>query len=400
MKRIAILGSTGSIGCNTLDVVSRFPDRFKVVALSAGENGEALAGQAERFKPELVALSRESGVEALRQRCQGLPVEVLGGMEGLIQVATHPDVDLVVSAIVGSAGLIPTLAAIKAGKDIALANKETLVMAGELVTAEARKYKVRILPVDSEHTAIFQVIQGNRREDIKRLILTASGGPFLRRSLESLESVRPEEALKHPNWNMGTKITVDSATLMNKGLEVIEARWLFDIPVFQIDVLIHPQSIVHSMVEFTDGSVVAQLGQPDMRIPIAYSLSYPDRLDLPFPSLDLARVGSLTFEKPDVKSFPCLGYAYQALRTGGPLSAVLNAANEVAVRAFLESRIGFLEIPEVIEGVLNRVRPDEAFSTKGEDPLTGILHTDRWARESAEGIIRSGIGYTKPVTHS
>jgi 1-deoxy-D-xylulose-5-phosphate reductoisomerase len=311
------------------------------------------------------------------------------------------------SAIVGSAGLIPTLAAIKAGKDIALANKETMVMAGEIVTTEARKRGVRIIPVDSEHNAIFQLIQGGQREDIKRLILTASGGPFLGRSRESLESVRPEDALKHPNWSMGVKITLDSATLMNKGLEVIEAHWLFDIPVFRIDVVIHPQSIVHSLVEFTDGSVVAQLGQPDMRIPIAYSLSYPDRLDLPFPSLDLTRIGSLTFEAPDVKAFPCLEYAYQAIKQGGAAPAVLNAANEVAVHAFLGHRIRFLDIPEVIYRVMNRLPkegdPTESLRPRSSDVIVGsgglsdILDADHWARETTERLIETEIGITRPV---
>jgi 1-deoxy-D-xylulose-5-phosphate reductoisomerase len=406
VKRIAILGSTGSIGCNTLDVISRFPDRFKVVALSAGEKVDALAEQVRRFRPDLVSLATESAAEKLKAACPQTTTQIYWGVEGLIRVATHPTADMVVSAIVGSAGLIPTLAAIKAGKNVALANKETLVMAGELVTSEARKNNVRIVPVDSEHSAIFQVLQGSRREDIKRVILTASGGPFLRKPRESLERVTPQDALKHPNWIMGAKITLDSATLMNKGLEVIEAHWLFDIPVFQIEVVIHPQSIIHSLVEFTDGSVLSQMGRPDMRVPIAYSLSYPERLDLPLPSLDLIGMGNLTFEAPDLKSFPCLSFAYEALEEGGTMPAVLNAANEVAVHAFMEGRIGFLDISEVIRETLKmaRAHPEGSGDKTGEkgptapsrgksgtDPLETILQVDRLSRERAERIIGSKL---------
>ncbi|MBI5181921.1 MAG: 1-deoxy-D-xylulose-5-phosphate reductoisomerase [Nitrospirae bacterium] len=385
MKKIVILGSTGSIGVNTLNVAARFPDRFKVIGLTAGENIALLEKQIRSFRPRLVSILREDQVKGLKQRCKDIEVEICTGVEGMIKAATAAEADMVVSAIVGAAGLIPTVAAIQAGKDIALANKETMVMAGEIVTKEAEKKGIKILPVDSEHSAIFQSLAGYKKDGVKRLILTASGGPFYDMPLSKKIGVRPKDALKHPNWRMGQKITIDSATLINKGFEVIEARWLFDMPAEKIDVLIHPESIVHSMVEYIDGSVIAQLGVPDMRIPIAYALSYPERLNGGFPSLDLAKVGSLTFKRPDTKRFPCLSYAYEALRVGGTMPAVLNAANEVAARAFLKEEIGFLDIQRIIKKVLKKhTRQDIA-------TIEDVLLADRWAREEAENLIKRGF---------
>lgn len=380
VKRISILGSTGSIGTSTLDVVSLFPDRFKVVGLTAGENIDKIETQIRRFKPSIVSLASEEAAKNLRDRCEDIHVEVLSGMEGLIRISTIPEADIIVSAIAGSAGLIPTFAAVKAGKTIALANKETMVMAGEIITQEAKGKGVELLPVDSEHSAIFQVMQGERWEEVHKIILTASGGPFLKTSSEEKRKATVKDALKHPNWNMGTKITIDSATLMNKGLEVIEARWLFDVSINQIEVLIHPQSIIHSMVEFRDGSVIAQMGVPDMRIPIAYALSKTERLDLIMPRLDLAKIGMLTFEKPDLKRFPCLSYAYDVVREGGTMPAVLNSSNEVAVRSFLRKRIGFLDIEIVVRETIERHKVSHART------IEDVLMADKWAREEAERI--------------
>ena len=380
VKRISILGSTGSIGTSTLEVVSLFPDRFKVVGLTAGENIDKIESQIRRFKPFIVSLASEEAAKKLRDRCEDINVEVLSGMEGLIRISTIPEADIIVSAIAGSAGLIPTFAAVKAGKTIALANKETMVMAGEIITQEAKGKGVELLPVDSEHSAIFQVMQGERWEEVHKIILTASGGPFLKTSSEEKRKATVKDALKHPNWNMGTKITIDSATLMNKGLEVIEARWLFDVSINQIEVLIHPQSIIHSMVEFRDGSVIAQMGVPDMRIPIAYALSKTERLDLIMPRLDLAKIGMLTFEKPDLKRFPCLSYAYNVVREGGTMPAVLNSSNEVAVRAFLQKRIGFLDIEIVVRETIERHKVSHAKT------IEDVLMVDKWAREEAERI--------------
>ncbi|HEY6010407.1 MAG TPA: 1-deoxy-D-xylulose-5-phosphate reductoisomerase, partial [Nitrospirota bacterium] len=357
MKRISILGSTGSIGQSTLAVVEKFPDRFNVVALAAGNNIELLEQQVRRHRPSLVSVLSEKSAEVLHRKCGGLGVRVLSGIEGMIRVAAAEEADITVSAIVGTAGLVPTMAAIRAGKDIALANKEVLVTAGELVMAECRERGVRILPVDSEHSAIFQCLLAGADRDIRKLVLTASGGPFRAFSKKDLASVTREQALKHPNWSMGRKITIDSATLMNKGLEVIEARWLFNIAPEQIKVLVHPQSIIHSMVEYRDGAVVAQLGMPDMKGPIAYALSYPERLPDVSPTLDLARVGTLTFEDPDLERFPCLAYAYQALEAGGSMPAVLSAANEVAVHHFLDGKIGYNDISRVIKTVMGGHAP-------------------------------------------
>ncbi len=357
-KRLALLGSTGSIGRSTLDVVAAFPERFEVVAMAAGGKVELLAEQIARFRPRLVSV-REVG--DARRLTALLPADqrtdVRWGTAGAVGVATHPDVDLVVSAIVGAAGLEPTYAAIRSGKSVAVANKEPLVMAGALVMAEAARQGVQVLPIDSEHSAIFQSLCGHRKEDVRRIILTASGGPFLRVPKERLSRVTVEEALHHPNWRMGPKITIDSATLMNKGLEVIEAAWLFGIEPERIAIHIHPQSIVHSMVEYIDGSVVAQLGVPDMRGPISYALAYPDRLPVPLPPLDLCALSGLTFLAPDHERFPAVSLAYRAARAGGSLPAVLNAANEVAVAAFLAGRLPFTGIPAVIEAAMDEHVP-------------------------------------------
>ena len=381
IKNISILGSTGSIGCSTLDVISRFPERFKVVGLSACENIDRLEQQIRRYKPSVVSLTNEKHASVLREKCKTLNVDILSGVEGLIRVSTHPEAGIVVSAIAGSAGLIPTLAAVKAGKTIALANKETMVMAGEIVVREANEKKAKILPVDSEHSAIFQVMEKGRWEEVHKIILTASGGPFLRTPSEERKKATIKDALRHPNWNMGAKVTIDSATLMNKGLEVIEAKWLFDVSVNQIKVLIHPQSIVHSMVEFRDGSVIAQMGMPDMKVPIAYALSYPERLDLVMPRLDLAKTGNLTFEEPEKRRFPCLYYAYDAINEGGSMPAVLNSANEIAVQAFLHGRIGFLDIERITGETMGK---HKAFRI---ETIEDVLHADNWARQEAEMII-------------
>lgn len=354
MKALSILGSTGSIGVSTLDVVAEFPERYSIVSLSAGSNLALLAEQVRRFKPQCVSVVSADDVVRLKSLLGDVKVEILSGEEGASQCATHSDVAMVVSAIVGAAGLVPTLAAIGAGKDIALANKETLVMAGSLVMDSVRSNGVKLLPVDSEHCAIHQSLAGHRLTDVRKLILTASGGPFRTFSRQQLEQVTVAQALSHPNWTMGKKISIDSATMMNKGLEVIEARWLFDIEAQHIDVHVHPQSIVHSMVEYVDGTVIAQMGIPDMKTPIAYALSWPERLPLQLPALDLCALSDLTFSRPDLELFPCLKLAYQALEQGGSAPVVLNAANEVAVDCLLNDRIRFLDIPTLIEEVLNR----------------------------------------------
>ncbi|MGD8372047.1 MAG: 1-deoxy-D-xylulose-5-phosphate reductoisomerase [Syntrophobacterales bacterium] len=382
MKRIAILGSTGSIGRSSLKVIEQFPDRFQVVALAAGRNIDLLAEQIHRFRPQLAAVFDQQLAKDLVSRLEtSTRVEVLAGPEGYQKVASCGDADMVLSAMVGAAGLIPTLSAIRAGKDVALANKETLVMAGAIVMEEVRHHRVTLLPVDSEHNAIFQALEGHRREDLKRILLTASGGPFMNMSAEELESVTPAQALAHPNWDMGPKITIDSATLMNKGLEVIEAKWLFDVPVEKIDVHIHPQSIVHSMVEYVDGSVIAQMGIPDMRTPIAYALAYPERLQLDFPSLDLFALQTLTFFEPDFSRFPCLGLAFAACKAGGAVPAILNAANEVAVQAFLDNRIPFKRIAELVDQTIQEYKQVSAAE------LETILEADGWARRRTEEAI-------------
>ena len=377
MKRIAILGSTGSIGRSALAVVDAHPSRLQVAALAAGDNATLLAEQIERYRPAIAGMASTSGVDRLRSALSSPATTVVAGAEGLLAVATHPDVDIVICASAGTAGLEAVLAAIEAGKTIALANKEVLVMAGALVTEAARRRGVAILPVDSEHNAIHQCLHGRRLTEVKRLVLTASGGPFRELAQSELEQVRPEAALRHPTWQMGKKITIDSATLMNKGLEVIEAHWLFDVEADRIDVLIHPQSIVHSMVELTDGSVIAQLGVTDMRLPIQYACSYPDRWEAALPTLDLVRAGRLDFHEPAHDRFPCLALAYRALRTGGTLPVVLNAANEIAVGAFLEGKLGFTAIARVIEKTMN------AHQVERVSTLDTVRRVDRWARTQA-----------------
>ena len=360
-RAISILGSTGSIGCNTLKVVESLREpQFSVVALGAGKNVTQLAEQIARFKPELVAVENEDCAELLLRELSNLksqvsnPPEIEVGEAGLIAVATHEKVDTVVSATVGAVGLVPTLRALEAGKRVGLANKETLVMAGELMTEAARKNRAELLPVDSEHNAIHQCLRGERRAEVKRLILTASGGPFRSKSKFEIENATIEQALNHPNWKMGDKITIDSATMMNKGLEVIEARWLFDFDADQISVVVHPQSIVHSLIEMVDNSIIAQMGVTDMRHAIQYALTFPDRKPAALAPLDFANLSQLTFETPDFDKFPCLALAYRALRTGGTLPAAMNAANEIAVRAFLDGKIKLSNISQIIENVMNQ----------------------------------------------
>ena len=381
MKRLSLLGSTGSIGVSCLEVVADFPDRFEIVALTGANNLSLLAAQIQRFRPQVAAVLNETDARTLRQMVSGTSTEILFGMEGLMICAAHTDTQMTISAIVGAAGLVPTLAAIEAGKDVALANKETLVTAGALVMEAVARKRVRLYPVDSEHSALFQSLEGHRSRDVRRLILTASGGPFRTWSLAQMQNVTPAHALAHPNWSMGRKISIDSATMMNKGLEVIEAHWLFNVPVERINVQIHPQSIVHSMVEYCDGAVIAQLGVPDMKTPIAYALSYPERIPLKLPPLDLCSIGSLTFEEPDLQRFPCLKLAYDAITAGGIAPAVLNAANEIAVEAFLAGKIPFLEIPEIIAAVLDHHHPQVPVH------LDDILHADRFARVEARRLI-------------
>jgi len=377
-KMISLLGSTGSIGRNVLAVVRRFPDRFRVTGLAAGRNIEELARQVREFAPLLVSVAEEELVAPLAELLpSGYGGRIFWGEEGNRRIATMEECRMVVSAVVGSVGLLPTLDAIRAGKDIGLANKETLVMAGRLIMDAVREYGVHLLPIDSEHSAIFQALEAGRRQDVARIILTASGGPFHGRKHTRLSMVTPEQALNHPNWDMGRKISIDSATLMNKGLEVIEARWLFDVQAAQIDVVVHPQSIVHSLVEFRDGSVVAQLGIPDMRIPIAYALSYPERMDLGLSRLSLSQCGNLSFEEPDYERFPALQLAFAALEQGGVKPAMLNAANEVAVEAFLEGRLGFTDIATVVDATLASAGPQE------DRDLQAILLADRLARQRA-----------------
>jgi len=378
MRNLTILGATGSIGKNTLNVVEKFPALFGIKALTAGRNIALLAKQIKRFLPELAIVYRESDVFKLKQLlAPNNRTEIMYGEDGYRAAAVHPDVDMVVSAIVGAAGLLPTLAAIDAGKHIALANKETLVMAGDIVMQRAEENNVSILPVDSEHSAIFQCLAGNRKTDLKQILLTASGGPFQNLPADQFKSITPERALAHPTWEMGDKISIDSATLMNKGLEVIEAKHLFDVSHRTIQVVIHPQSIIHSMVSYIDGSVMAQMGTPDMKGAIAYALSFPERLPLNLPVPDFAGIGALTFDAPDVKKFPCLALALSACETGGTLPCVLNAANEVAVDAFLNKRIGFIQIPEVIEHTM------ENHNSITAPEIDDILLADQWARKTA-----------------
>ena len=353
MKRIALLGATGSIGTQALDVVRNNQELFKIVSMSFGNNVELGASLINEFKPEIVAVATEQVAKELKEKISS-SITLLYGQDGLIQVAIHPEADCLLNAVMGRVGLEPTIHAIRKGKQIALANKETLVTAGHIIMQEARKYSVDILPVDSEHSAIFQCLQGEKKEELSKIIITASGGSFRDLTRNDLKNVTVEQALNHPNWSMGSKITIDSATMMNKGLEVIEAHWLFGIPYEQIDVVLHKESIIHSMVEFEDRSVMAQLGSPDMRVPIQYALTYPDRLPLSdTKQLNLWEIGTLHFEKMDQERFRCLRFAYEAGKAGGSMPAVMNAANEVAVEAFLQKRIGFLTVEDLIEKAMN-----------------------------------------------
>jgi 1-deoxy-D-xylulose-5-phosphate reductoisomerase len=385
MKGISIIGSTGSIGTQALDVITHLTDRCRVVALAAGSRVDLLAGQIRQFRPELVSVSGQAEAVGLKRLLHEHPVpgrlpEILYGPEGLEAVATHPGAEVVLTSVVGALGLKPTLAAIAQGKDIALANKETLVAAGELVMAAARHKGVRILPVDSEHSALFQCLAGEEPQRVRRLLLTASGGPF--RGRRDLGGITNEQAMRHPRWVMGAKITIDSATLMNKALEMIEARWLFDVPMEKVEVVVHPQSIVHSAVEFVDGNVVAQLGPTDMRLPIQFALTYPERVPGFVEPLDLFKVGTLTFEPPDTATFPSLNYAREAVTMGGTMPAVMNAANEVAVGRFLGDGISFTGIFGTVAEVMER------HQVVASPDLEAILEADRWAREVARSLDR------------
>jgi len=378
MKKITILGSTGSIGLKTLKVIESNPEKYRVVALAAGRNIDLLMEQVKKFRPIAVAAIEKDLEDLLRDRLKNSGTEVFSGREGFIHLATLKQADTVISAMTGAAGLVPTYEAIKAGKNIALANKETMVMAGPLVMYQAKKQGVSILPIDSEHSAILQSLQGHPREDLRRVILTASGGPFRELPLEKMERVTPEQALKHPNWNMGQKISIDSATLINKGLEAIEARWLFDLDIGQISIIIHPQSIIHSMVEYRDGSIIAQLGIPDMITPISYALSYPRHIKTHLPSLKLDEIEMLSFEKPDIKKFKCLDLALKAAKIGDSMPAVLNGANEIAVDFFLKGKIGFPQIPALIEKTM------EAHKIFSIESIESVIEADTWARNMAE----------------
>ncbi|UFJ42159.1 1-deoxy-D-xylulose-5-phosphate reductoisomerase [Brevibacillus humidisoli] len=377
MKKIALLGSTGSVGRNTLEVVAQHPDTFQVVALAAGANIELLARQIIQFQPEIVSVGKPERIDELRQLVGSWRGDILCGEEGMVQVATHPAADIVMTAIIGSIGVVPTLAAIEAGKTIGLANKETLISAGHIVMESARRNNTLIIPVDSEHSAIFQCLQGERSEDVAKIILTASGGSFRHLSRSELSHVTVEDTLKHPNWSMGAKITVDSATMMNKGFEVIEAHWLFGLAYEQIDCVLHYESVIHSMVEYKDRAVIAQLGTPDMKVPIQYALSYPERMPLVTEPLDLIKFGKLNFAEMDYERFPLLRLAYDCGRTGGTLPTVLNAANEVAVERFLQGEISFLAIEQIVERVCSdhHVQYDPA--------LEEIFAADAWARREA-----------------
>jgi len=382
MKNLSILGSTGSIGENALKIVEEFPERFKIKALAAKQNVALLARQIDFFTPELaVVFDEENAAELKKLMHAGTRVEIMHGVAGYNAAAAISGVDMVVTAMVGAAGLMPTLTAIDAGKDIALANKETLVMAGEIVVKQASEKGVKILPVDSEHSAIFQCIAGSRMEDLDRIFLTGSGGPFLNKSVEKFTEIKPEDALNHPIWQMGRKISIDSATMMNKGLEVLEAKSLFGVSHDKIEVIIQPQSVIHSMVSFKDGSVMAQLGIPDMKGAIAYAMSYPERLPLDQGLPDFSRIGALTFQKPDLEKFPCLALAYEACETGETLPSVLNAANEAAVNAFLNRRVSFIKIHEIISETMNRHK------VVANPTLSDIIEADQWARKIAGEMI-------------
>ncbi|MBR4084359.1 MAG: 1-deoxy-D-xylulose-5-phosphate reductoisomerase [Lachnospiraceae bacterium] len=381
MKKIAILGSTGSIGTQTLDIVRNYSGELQVVALAAGSNVELLEKQVREFQPKVVAMWSEKAAMDLKERVSDLEVSVLAGMEGLLSVAVFPEVEVLVTAIVGMIGIRPTIEAIKAGKDIALANKETLVCAGHIIMPLAKEHNVSILPVDSEHSAIFQSLNGEPKNRINKILLTASGGPFRGKRKEELQNMQVEDALKHPNWSMGRKITIDSSTLVNKGLEVMEAKWLFGVEPEQIQVVVHPQSIIHSMVEYVDGAVIAQLGIPDMKLPIQYALFYPDRRVMNEKKLDFFELQNMTFEKPDTETFYGLKLAYEALRSGGNVPTIYNAANEKAVALFLEKKISYLQIPEMIERSMSKI-------SKIENPgVEQILETENRVYEYIAGLV-------------
>ncbi len=382
-KQIAILGATGSIGTQALEVVRANQDRFQVAVLSAQNNVELLAAQALEFRPQWVVIGDEQKLPILKNLLKDTNIQIAAGATALKEVVCLPNLQVVLTALVGFAGLEPTLAAIEAGKDIALANKETLVVAGDLVTRMARKHKVQILPVDSEHSAIFQCLVGEVQNPIEKICLTASGGPFRGKSPDFLAQVRKEQALKHPNWVMGAKITIDSASLMNKGLEVIEAKWLFDLQADQIEVIVHPQSIIHSLVQFRDGSMKAQMGLPDMKLPIQYALAYPERLTNQFPRFNFMDYPQLTFEQPDLSTFRNLALAYEALRLGGNMPCIINAANEVVVAAFLRDQIGFLQMSEVIEQCMQKIK------LVAQPDLAAYLQTDAETRKLAEALVTS-----------
>ena len=382
IKNIAILGSTGSVGTQTLEVIKGNRDLFSTFLLTAQSNADLLIRQAMEFLPEYVIICNEGKYQQVKDGLSGTPVKVLAGIDAINELVTHPDIHIVLTAMVGFAGLEPTIAAIKAGKDIALANKETLVVAGELITGLAKKHNVKILPVDSEHSAIFQCLVGEENNVIEKIILTASGGPFRGKSFDFLDSVTREDALKHPNWVMGAKITIDSASLMNKGLEVIEAKWLFGLEADQIDVIVHPQSIIHSMVQFTDGSIKAQMGLPDMKLPIQYALSYPSRIKNNFKRLDFTNYPGLTFEKPDLETFRNLALAFKALKQGGNMPCIINAANEVAVAGFLNRQIGFLTMSIIIEQCMQQI------AYMASPVLEDYLNTDKETRIFAQNLIQ------------
>lgn len=382
VKNISILGSTGSIGTQTLEVVREIGG-INVCAVTANSNIELLEKQIREFKPAIASVMNEEMAAVLKERIKDCDTKVLAGMEGLTAAAVYEKSDTVVTSVVGNVGIVPTFEAIKAGKDIALANKETLVSAGELIINAVNKHGVKIYPVDSEHSAIFQCLQGNERNKIRRILLTASGGPFRGRTREQLKNVRASEALKHPNWNMGRKVTIDSASLMNKGLEVIEAKWLFGVDVDDIEVFVHPQSIVHSAVEYEDGAVIAQLGEPDMRVPIQYALTYPKRVKNSFPKISFAERSRLTFEQPDTDTFKCLSLAYRAVKEGGTMPAAMNGANETAVEAFLNDKIGFLDIAYIIEKTM------DAYTVKYDYSVEDLVEADKWAKDFSAALIKT-----------
>jgi 1-deoxy-D-xylulose-5-phosphate reductoisomerase len=381
-KNIAVLGSTGSIGTQTLEVIDENPSLFKVYVLTANNNAHLLIQQALKFQPEYAIICDEAKYSEVKQALANTTTKVLAGHSAIVETVSHPDIDIVLTAMVGFAGLEPTISAIKAGKDIALANKETLVVAGELITTLAKQHNVKILPVDSEHSAIFQCLVGEQDNNIEKIILTASGGPFRGKNLTFLAGATRQDALKHPNWVMGAKITIDSATLMNKGLEVIEAKWLFDLAASQIDVVVHPQSIIHSMVQFEDGSIKAQMGLPDMKLPIQYALAYPARLKNDFKRFDFTAYPNLTFEKPDVNTFRNLGLAFEALKRGGNMPCIINAANEIAVAGFLADELSFLAMSDVLESCMQKI------SYQAQPTQSDYLNTDKETRIFAQNLIK------------